>query len=175
MQTRSTAKALCQIGLLAVLITVSAMFKLPSLLPGMEFQISAPIAVAICGVFGIRTYILAGLVSSAVGLLLGTQNILNVGISLLFRIAVAAVFFFSGPNRFFYLFSGPIGTFFARIALSAVVGKAAWGLVAAAVPGMVFTLLTAGFCGKVLGLARKAVLERENASVRHPLQENNVR
>ena len=44
-----------------------------------------------------------------------------------------------------------------------------------AASGMVFTLLTAGFCGKVLGLARKAVLERENASVRHPLQENNVR
>lgn len=174
MQSKSTAKELCQIGLLAVLITVSAMFKLPSLLHGMEFQISAPVAVAICGVFGIKTYILAGLVSSAVGLLLGTQNILNVGISMLFRVAVAVVFFFSGPNRFFYLFAGPIGTFFARIALSAVVGKAAWGLVAAAVPGMVFTLLTAGFCGKVLGMAHKVILEREKASVRH-LQHDNTR
>jgi hypothetical protein len=157
MHHAQTARELCRIALLAVLITVSALFKLPSILPGMEFVFSAPVAVAICGVFGIKAYLLAGLVSSTVGLLLGTQGIFNVSIAMLFRVAVAVVYFLTGPNRFFYLFSGPIGTFAARICMSFFVGKAAWGLVAAAVPGMIFTLLTAGFCAKVLQIARSAI------------------
>lgn len=155
-QTR-TAREFCRIALLAVLITVSALFKLPSILPGMEFVFSAPIAVAICGVFGIKAYLIAGLVSSTVGLLLGTQSIFNVSIAMLFRVSVAIVFFFTGPPRVFYLFSGPVGTFVARIVMSVFVGRAAWGLVAAAVPGMIFTLLTSGFCAKVLQLARNAI------------------
>lgn len=152
---RSTKK-ICQVALLAVLITVSAMFKIPSFIPGMEFQMSAPIAVAACGVFGVKTYLLAGVISSAVGMILGLQTILNVGIAMLFRIVVALIFALTGPSRFFYLFSGPSGTFIARIALSFVVGKAAWGLVAAAVPGMIFTLLTAGFCGRLLRIAARS-------------------
>ena len=40
------------IALLAAFIAVSGAFKLPSFIPGSEFQLSAPIAVAICGVFG---------------------------------------------------------------------------------------------------------------------------
>lgn len=149
----STARTLSRVALLAVLITVSALFKIPSFIPGMEFQMSAPVAVATCAVFGVKMYLTAGIISSAVGLLLGFQTVLNVGIALLFRMVVALVFLFTGPNRFFYLFSGPLGTFTARLALSFVVGKAAWGLVAAAMPGMIFTLLTAGFCGRLLSTA----------------------
>ena len=36
-------------ALLAVLIAVSGTFRIPGIVPGTEFQLSAPIAVAICG------------------------------------------------------------------------------------------------------------------------------
>ena len=39
---------------------MSGSFKIPGLVPGTEFQLSAPIAVAICGVFGFKKYIIAG-------------------------------------------------------------------------------------------------------------------
>ena len=71
-------RAISEIALLAAFIAVSGAFKLPSFIPGSEFQLSAPLAVAICGVFGIKKYLLAGLLASAGGLLLGTQTIFNV-------------------------------------------------------------------------------------------------
>jgi hypothetical protein len=148
---------LCNIALLCALITISGAFKIPGLVPGMEFQLSAPIAVAICGVFGIKNYLCAGILSSMIGLILGTQNILNVCIALLFRVVVAVVHFGIGPTRLFYICSGPLGTFLARMALSFIIGKAAYPLVAAAVPGMIFTACTAPFCGKMLALAAKYV------------------
>ena len=64
----TTNRRLCRIAFLSVLITLSGMFKLPSFLPGSEFQLSAPIAVAICCSFGIGEYIYAGLISSILGL-----------------------------------------------------------------------------------------------------------
>ena len=39
----------CETALLAVLIAVSGTFRIPGIVPGTEFQLSAPIAVAICG------------------------------------------------------------------------------------------------------------------------------
>lgn len=47
-------REISEIALLAAFIAVSGAFKLPSFIPGSEFQLSAPIAVAICGVFGIK-------------------------------------------------------------------------------------------------------------------------
>ena len=70
-------REISEIALLAAFIAVSGAFKLPSFIPGSEFQLSAPIAVAICGVFGIKKYLLAGILASAGGLLLGTQTICN--------------------------------------------------------------------------------------------------
>lgn len=37
---------MCQTALLAAFIAVSGSFKIPSLIPGSEFQLSAPVAVA---------------------------------------------------------------------------------------------------------------------------------
>ena len=51
----------CDTALLAVLIAVSGTFRIPGIVPGTEFQLSAPIAVAICGVFGFKKYITAGI------------------------------------------------------------------------------------------------------------------
>ena len=109
------------IALLAALLTVAGAIKLPSLLPGLEFQISAPLAVAICFVFGFKKYILVGILSSAISLALGTHNLFNVAIAMLFRLMVGLV-----------------------------LGKGVWALVAAALPGMIFTFLTAPFMVKVL-------------------------
>ena len=122
--------AVSEIALLAALITVTGAIKLPSLAPGLEFQLSAPLAVAICAVFGFKRYILAGILSSLVGLLL--------------------VFVVFGRHYWTTALAGPLGTFIARVTLSFVVGKGVWALVAAAVPGMVFTFLAAPLLTKIL-------------------------
>lgn len=57
MNTRNIIK----ISFLGILITVFSFIKLPGIIPGTEFQISAPVAVAICAVFGFKNYILAGI------------------------------------------------------------------------------------------------------------------
>ena len=57
-----------QIGLLTALLTVAGAIKLPSLLPGLEFQISAPLAVGICFVFGFKRYLIIGILSIMINL-----------------------------------------------------------------------------------------------------------
>ena len=61
-------------ALLSVIILLTGTLKLPSPFPGGEFQLSAPIAVLICALFGWKRYFLAGLVASLLGLLLGLHN-----------------------------------------------------------------------------------------------------
>ena len=48
------AREMTEIALLTGLITLSGAFKIPSLFPGTEFQLSAPIAVAICVVLVLK-------------------------------------------------------------------------------------------------------------------------
>ena len=138
------------IAMLAALLTVAGAIKLPSLLPGLEFQISAPLAVAICFVFGFKKYILVGILSSAISLALGTHNLFNVAIAMQFRLMVGLVYVLCGKHYWSIALAGPIGTFTARITLGLVLGKGVWALVAAALPGMVFTLITAPFMVKLL-------------------------
>lgn len=147
--TTTKVKQLSEIALLAAFIAVSGAFKLPSFIPGSEFQLSAPIAVAICGVFGVKKYLLAGLLASAGGLLLGTQTIFNVLIAMLFRCVVAIIYLAFGKTKLFYILSGPIASATARLALGLLIGKAAYPLLAAALPGMLFTALTAGLLATV--------------------------
>ena len=112
---------------------------------------SAPVAVAVCGVFGIKKYLLAGLLASTAGLLLGTQTIFNVLIAMLFRIVVALLYAAFGKSRLFYLLSGPVASAAARLALGLIIGKAVYPLLAAALPGMAFTALTAGLGNMAIG------------------------
>mgnify|MGYP003540365939 CR=1 FL=1 len=133
------------IAMLAALLTVAGAIKLPSLLPGLEFQISAPLAVAICFVFGFKKYILVG-----ISLALGTHNLFNVAIAMQFRLMVGLVYVLCGKHYWSIALAGPIGTFTARITLGLVLGKGVWALVAAALPGMVFTFITAPFMVKLL-------------------------
>ena len=149
------ARTITQIALLAALITITGAIKLPSIFPGMEFQLSAPLAVSICAVFGFKKYIIAGLISSSIGLMLGTQNLFHVAVQMQFRIVVGIVLLILGRHLWSIAISGPLGTLVARLTLSLVLGKAAYALVAAAVPGMLFTLVTAPFLTKVLTRVEK--------------------
>ena len=144
-------------ALLAVLIAVSGTFRIPGIVPGTEFQLSAPIAVAICGVFGFKKYIIAGVLASLMGLSLGTCTILNVAIQMSFRLGVGAFWFLSGSNRLFYIFSGPVGTALARVVMYFLLGKGLTLMLIAAAPGMAFTAATAWAFGKIFTRCREAV------------------
>ena len=150
MHNQINVRELTTLALLTAFITISGALKLPGFFPGTEFQLSAPIAVAICGVFGIKKYLIAGILSSLLGLILGTQIIFSVMIAMIFRVVVALVFYFIGDSKVFYIISGPLGTFIARLCMSVIVGKAAMLLIIAALPGMVYTALSAVFFAAVL-------------------------
>ena len=121
-------KELNTIALLGVLILISGSFKIPSPIAGGEFQLSAPIAVLICACFGFKRYIIAGILASMLGMMLGMHNI----IALL------------GTNLLTVAVSGPLGTFAARLVLWQVTGVNWMVLTAAAFPGMIFTAVAAG-------------------------------
>ena len=56
------------------------------IIPGTEFQLSAPFAICIAGIFGFGRYLQIGILASSSNLLLGTHTILNVLIAMVFRI-----------------------------------------------------------------------------------------
>jgi hypothetical protein len=136
-------RRLTEIALLTTLITISGAIKLPGLFPGTEFQLSAPLAVAICGVFGFTKYIIAGILASLLGLILGTQTLLNVAIAMIFRLVVGICLTVFGTSWPVLAVAGPLGSSVARLALGGILGKGVVPLLFAAVPGMVYTALTA--------------------------------
>jgi hypothetical protein len=136
-------KALTETALLVALIAISGAIKIPGLFPGTEFQLSAPLAVAICGIFGFAKYITAGILASLIGLILGTQTVLNVVIAMIFRVVVGICLAALGTSWPVLVVAGPLGSSVARLALGGILGKAAVPLLLAAVPGMVYTALTA--------------------------------
>lgn len=156
---RFSVSDMCQTALLAAFIAVSGSFKIPSLIPGSEFQLSAPVAVAACGIFGIKKYLTAGIAASAICLILGTQNVFNVLIALSFRAVIAVMFAFMGSSKAFYIIAGPVASALSRLVLALFVDKAAvYALIAAAVPGMIFTAFAAPLIAGIL--TRLPVLKR---------------
>ena len=127
----SQIRQITEIGILTAMITILGAIKIPNLVPGIEFQLSAPLAVAICAAFGFKKYIISGCLSSLIGLALGTQNFLSVAIAMQFRLVVGVIL------------SGPIASTVARLTLSVYVGKGALAMVMLAVPGMIFTAIVA--------------------------------
>lgn len=145
-----TVRDISETALLSVLIAVSGFFKIPGFVPGSEFQMSAPLAVAVCGIYGAEKYIAAGLIASSLCLVLGIHSILNVLVAMTFRLVVALVWIFLGSRKIFYIFSGPLGTMAARGAISLILGKGFYALAAAAFPGIIFTMATSCFFAKLL-------------------------
>jgi hypothetical protein len=136
-------RRLTETALLVTLISVTGAVKLPGLVPGTEFQLSAPLAVAICAVFGFKRYITAGILASVISLALGTSNLLNVFIAMIFRLTVGGMLTAFGTSWPVITIAGPVGSAVARLALGGLLGKAAIPLVIAAIPGMVYTAIAA--------------------------------
>lgn len=136
-------RMLTETALLTALITVTGAIKLPGFIPGTEFQLSAPLAVAVCAVFGFTKYLTAGVLSSLIGLILGTQTILNVFIVMVFRITVGMVIGIFGTSWPVLALAGPLGSSAARLSLGGILGKAVIPLLIAAVPGMIYTAIAA--------------------------------
>lgn len=90
---RYKTSTLCEIAILVAMISILGSIKIPNIIPGIEFQLSAPLAVAICSVFGFKKYIISGILSSVICLVLGTQNILNVAIAMQFRLIVGLLLY----------------------------------------------------------------------------------
>lgn len=130
-------KELTTIALLGVLILISGSFKIPSPIAGGEFQLSAPIAVLICACFGFKRYIIAGILASMLGMMLGMHNIINVLVQMVFRVVAGGTMALLGTNLLTVAVSGPLGTFAARLVLWQVTGVNWMVLTAAAFPGMI--------------------------------------
>ena len=130
-----------EIAILTAMITVLGAIKIPNIIPGIEFQLSAPLAVAICAVFGFKKYIISGCLSSLIGLALGTQSILNVMIAMQFRLIVGLILWIGKNRMWSILISGPIASAIARITIGLSFGKMVIPMLVMAVPGMIFTVI----------------------------------
>ena len=151
-------------ALLAVLILLSGSLKIPSPVIGGEFQLSAPIAVLICALFGFKRYFIAGVLASLLGMMLGIHTIFSVIIQLTFRLAAGGVMALFGTNLLTVIISGPLGTLLARLVMWQVTGVSWLVLTAAAAPGMVFTAVGAGVLYKPAQkmLHKVMLLQRSN-------------
>ena len=116
----SQIRQITEIGILTAMITILGAIKIPNLVPGIEFQLSAPLAVA-----------------------LGTQNFLSVAIAMQFRLVVGFLLWICKNHMLGVILSGPIASTVARLTLSVYVGKGALAMVMLAVPGMIFTAIVA--------------------------------
>ena len=81
-------KELTLIPILGTIIFLTSLIKIPSIFPGAEFQMSAPMSVLIAMTFGPRIYILAGLIGSFLSFFTGISNIYGIIVALVFRIGV---------------------------------------------------------------------------------------
>lgn len=146
----SKTREITLVAILAVIIAISGTFKLPGLIPGTEFQMSAPIAIGICATFGFKRYISAGIIASILNLVMGTHTILNVVVAMVFRLVAGGIIGYFGTGILIVSIAGPIGTIVGRIVMSRLVGTPLNALLIAALPGMVYTLLSSYFIYKVI-------------------------
>ncbi len=143
MKNREKTMEMTTTALLATVLAVLGTFKLPSIVPGCEFQLSAPFAVCIAACFGFRRYIRIGILASAINLILGTHTIVNVTIAMIFRLVAGGILALFGVNPVTLAISGPLGTVAGRLVLGGISGTDPLALIAAAAPGMVFTAVAA--------------------------------
>lgn len=148
---RFSAGRLAVDGMLTALLVLLGMLKLPSLMPGAEFQLSAPYAVCLAAMVGFRRYLGIGICASLIQLMLGTHTVWNVMIAMVFRIAAGGVVSCFSGKRLAVVLAGPFGTACARLVLAAVLSIPAAPLLLAAVPGMVFTAVLAAVLEPVMG------------------------
>lgn len=164
MKNREKIREMTVTALLATLLAVFGMFKLPSIIPGGEFQLSAPFAVCIAACFGFKRYLRIGILASAINLILSTHTIMNVTIAMIFRLVAGGILLIFGVNPLTIVISGPLGTVAGRVVLGGISGTNPLALIAAAVPGMVFTAVGAAVIYPVM----KRLVRREAAALAQP-------
>ncbi len=129
-----TRAALC-----SVLLFLAGLWKIPSFIPGTEFQLSAPLSLFICMAFGFSRYLFIGILASLLTFLTGTGTGLHIAVALIFRIAAGLGISFLGTGRWALIVSGAFGTLLARLLLSLFLQIDLWLMIGAAFPGIVFT------------------------------------
>lgn len=135
-------------GILAAIILLTGIIKIPSVLPGGEFQLSAPVAILICALFGFKSYITAGILASILGLMLGVVNTFNIIIAMVFRLVAGLVIVLGGSKLSALVFAGPLGTIAARLVLAYITQVDWQPLLLAAFPGMLYTAIAVLLCYK---------------------------
>lgn len=133
------SKKLTSTALLATILAILGMFKLPGLFPGAEFQLSAPFAVCLAACFGFRRYIQIGILASLINFISGTHTIINITVAMIFRLVAGGLIGICGANPLTLLVSGPLGTAAGRLALAPMLGTEPVPLLLAAIPGMFYT------------------------------------
>lgn len=136
-------KELVTDAILSVLLLITGMFKIPSLIPGAEFQLSAPFAVSIAKNFGFKRYMMIGIVTSIIGFILGVQNVFNIMVAMIYRVVVGIILEIFKNSKIAVVVSGPCGTFVSRIVLALILHANTLLLIVHAVPGMIFTAVMA--------------------------------
>lgn len=134
-----TSKDITQISVIAAILTILAVLKIPSIIPGLDFQLSAPAALLILAFFGIKKYFLGGLLSSVLLLIFGVFNPINVIISIIFRVIAIAVVYLLKINVLSLVLSSVLGS----LVLSIILNLPVWVVLLNAIPGVIFTLIVA--------------------------------
>ncbi|GBV25696.1 hypothetical protein M1K005_1288 [Staphylococcus aureus] len=110
-----TSKDITQISVIAAILTILAVLKIPSIIPGLDFQLSAPAALLILAFFGIKKYFLGGLLSSLLLLVFGVFNPINVIISIIFRVIAIAVVYLLKINVLSLVLASVLGSLVSRL------------------------------------------------------------
>lgn len=164
MKSRQKTLEMTTTALLAAVLAILGMFKLPGIIPGCEFQLSAPFAVCIAACFGFKRYIRIGILASGMNLILSTHTIVNVTIAMIFRLVAGGILALFGVNPVTLAVSGPLGTMAGRLALGILSGVDPLVLMAAAMPGMAFTAVGASVMFPVM----KRLAGREGGALAKP-------
>ncbi len=132
-----------ELSFLSSIMTIFSFIKFPGLIPGTEFQVSAPVAICICVIFGFKKYILAGIISSFLTLLIGTHNTINILNSFIFRIVAGGIIHFSSKDIFSISIAGPVGSIASRFLISILLNANFISILIPSIPGIIYTFMTA--------------------------------
>ncbi|MDW8543616.1 QueT transporter family protein [Staphylococcus sp. KG4-3] len=136
-----SSKEITQISCIAAILSIFAIIKMPSILPGLEFQLSAPVSLLILAIFGIKKYFIGGLLSSFILLILGIFNPINLIVSFCFRFVAILVIWFFKVNVFSLIIAAVLGSTLSRIILSQILNLPILVVVINATPGIIFTII----------------------------------
>lgn len=136
-----SSKEITQISCIAAILSIFAIIKMPSILPGLEFQLSAPVSLLILAIFGIKKYFIGGLLSSFILLILGIFNPINLIVSFCFRFVAILVIWFFKVNVFSLIIAAVLGSTLSRIILSQILNLPILVVVINVAPGIMFTII----------------------------------